>query len=69
MYSITRNKKVILEIGWYPFNRNLLPHPELVTSLTKEENFVTREEHLLGTKNELSVNEFPENIPNATPNF
>ena len=31
------NKKAIYERGWYPYNRNLLLHPDIRVSITEDE--------------------------------
>ena len=34
---VEKNKKAIYERGWFPFNRNLLLHPDIRTSMTDED--------------------------------
>ena len=62
---IDGNKKAILERGWYPYNRNLLLHPELVDTMTKKEQESAVVNNYVGPKNIMIQND----APNYDPKF
>ena len=59
------NKKAIYERGWCPYNRNLLLKPELVATMTKQEQDAAISLKYVAPKKNL----FPENISTFSPEF
>ena len=53
---VPSNKKAINQRGWYPFNRNLLLHPELIATMTLGEKVAAKDQHLLGAQKIFNLN-------------
>lgn len=72
--TVESNRKAISQRGWYPYNRNLLLHPELVVTMTEGEKCTAIQENLHPSKNKpfhscSDITNMDASIPNFNPNF
>lgn len=69
-YSFTKEafkKEAICDRGWFPYSWNLILHPELVATMTREEKCAAIDQELLRLKNKLSANAILQAV--TLPNF
>ena len=66
--KVAGNKKAICERGWFPFNQNLLLHPELMQTMTKDERINARNNLLEGPRQQSTENGI-NTAPNCDPAF